>query len=203
MVQYKGFSEDLADNDPFVQFDRWYKEHLSSSSSVPDSFSLGTSTADGKVSVRTVLLKEYNPSGFIFFSNFYSRKGLQIEDNPFVAMLFYWPESLRQIRIEGYAFRISEEESTKYFSSRPRESQLGAWASRQSSIIPGREFLAKRYTRFEARFSGTDVPKPPYWGGYRITPSWFEFWQEGNHRLHDRIVYLQDGNSWKIRRLSP
>jgi pyridoxamine 5'-phosphate oxidase len=141
MVQNKSFSEEMADKDPFVQFDRWYKEHLLSSMSVPDSFSLATSTADGRVSVRTVLLKEYGPGGFVFFTNYESKKGIQIEANPVVAMLFYWPESARQIRIEGSAAKISEEESVKYFSSRPRESQVGAWASRQGRIIPGREFL--------------------------------------------------------------
>lgn len=203
MAQYKGFSEDLADNDPFVQFDRWYKEHLSSSSSVQDSFSLATSTAVGRVSVRTVLLKEYGPDGFVFFTNYESKKGMQIESNPVVAMLFYWPESARQIRIEGSTAKISEEESVKYFSSRPRESQVGAWASRQGRIIAGREFLEKQFSDFKAKFHGNSVPRPPYWGGYRITPSWFEFWQEGNHRLHDRIVYLPEGKSWKMSRLSP
>ena len=203
MIGNKWFSEEMADKDPFVQFDRWYREHLAEVTIYPESFSLGTSTVEGRVSVRTVLLKEYGPAGFVFFSNYESKKGKQLEDNPDVSMLFYWPESARQIRIEGRAEKISPVESSEYFSSRPRESQIGAWASRQGSIIPGREFLEKKYLEYEEKFRGTSVPRPPYWGGYRITPGWFEFWQEGNHRLHDRIVYLQEGTLWKIRRLSP
>jgi pyridoxamine 5'-phosphate oxidase len=135
--------------------------------------------------------------------NYESKKGLQISENPLVAMLFYWAESSRQVRIEGNAVKIAEEDSVKYFSSRPRESQIGAWASRQGKTIPGRDFLEKQFSEFEKKFGNKEVPKPSYWGGYRITPSWFEFWQEGNHRLHDRIVYFQNGKSWKISRLSP
>jgi pyridoxamine 5'-phosphate oxidase len=118
-------------------------------------------------------------------------------------MLFYWPGSARQVRIEGTVTRLPEVESVKYFSSRPRESQIGAWASRQGSVIPGRDYLEGRFSEYEDKFHGRNVPKPPYWGGYRIIPSWFEFWQEGNHRLHDRIIYVPENGLWKISRLSP
>lgn len=199
----KSFSESQADKDPFVQFDKWYKDHLSHSNIYPDSFSLATASGSGNVSVRTVLLKEYGKNGFVFFTNYESRKGIQMSENPYVAMLFYWTEVSRQVRIEGKAERLTVSESYKYFSSRPRESQAGAWASIQGRIIPGREYLDKRYLSYERKFAGLEIPMPPYWGGYRIIPSRFEFWQEGKHRLHDRIVYTPGGDSWKIVRLSP
>jgi pyridoxamine 5'-phosphate oxidase len=197
------FSEAMAENDPFVHFDKWYKEHLSLSISVPDSFSLATASSGGKASVRTVLLKSYGREGFVFFTNYESKKGKQLEENPYAAMLFYWPESSRQIRIEGSVVRLPEGDSVKYFLSRPKESQIGAWASRQSTVIPDRDYLENRFTEFQDKFHGKNVPKPPYWGGYRIIPSWFEFWQEGKHRLHDRLIYVHENGSWKISRLSP
>jgi len=196
-------TEATTDNDPFNQFDKWYREYLRTESVNPDSFSLATSDLSGSISVRTVLLKEYNRDGFVFFTNYNSRKGRHISVNQNVAMLFYWPAPGRQIRIEGTASRISVKDSLKYFSSRPRESRIGAWASKQDEIIPDRNFLDSRFLEYEKKFRGKGVPKPPYWGGFRITPFWFEFWQEGEHRLHDRIVYQLSGSSWTKHRLSP
>lgn len=190
-------------SDPFAQFDLWYSERLASGVSYPDSFSLGTAGSAGAVSVRTVLLKEYGPEGFVFFTNYESRKGSQLSQNPFAAMLFYWPESERQVRIEGRTSRVSEDDSIAYFRSRPRESQIGAWASNQSRVIPGRSFLEKRFSEYEEKFRGKDIPKPPFWGGYRITPSWFEFWQEGKHRLHQRTVYRLEKGIWITEILAP
>lgn len=190
-------------SDPFAQFDLWYSERLASGVSYPDSFSLGTAGSAGAVSVRTVLLKEYGPEGFVFFTNYESRKGSQLSQNPFAAMLFYWPESERQVRIEGRTSRVSEDDSIAYFRSRPRESQIGAWASNQSRVIPGRSFLEKRFSEYEEKFRGKDIPRPPYWGGYRIVPLWFEFWQEGKHRLHQRTVYRLEKGIWITEILAP
>jgi pyridoxamine 5'-phosphate oxidase len=196
-------SEDSISQNPFIQFDTWYKEHQSSGVTIPDSVSLGTSTGDGKVSVRTVLLKSYSDNGFIFFTNYNSKKGSQLTDNRNVAMLFYWHESGRQIRIEGTAEKISAEESDSYFSTRPRESQLSAWASKQSSFVPGHNYLEERYEYYRKFFSGRAVNRPADWGGIRIIPSWFEFWQSDERRLHDRLTYTRKDNIWIIERLAP
>ncbi|MCU0376740.1 MAG: pyridoxamine 5'-phosphate oxidase [Bacteroidales bacterium] len=190
-------------SDPFVQFEAWYSERLASGVSYPEAFSLGTADSGGTVSVRTVLLKEYNAGGFVFFTNYESRKGHQLSQNTKAAMLFYWSESARQIRIEGHVSGIPENESINYFRSRPRESQISAWASSQSKVIPGRSFLEKRYSDYEEKFRGKEIPKPPYWGGYRIIPSWFEFWQEGEHRLHHRTIFRLEKGKWITEILAP
>ncbi len=202
MINVK-LSEDSVNQNPFLQFDIWYKEHLSSGVDIPDAVSLGTSTTDGKVSVRTVLLKEYSENGFVFFTNYNSKKGLQLTENPNAAMLFYWNESGRQIRIEGVAEKVSAEVSDLYFCTRPRESQLSAWASQQSSVVPGRHHLEERHDYYTKMFAGRNVDRPPHWGGFRILPSRFEFWQNDNKRLHDRIVYTKGNKEWIIRRLAP
>jgi pyridoxamine 5'-phosphate oxidase len=196
-------SENSVDKDPFVQFDKWYREHLTGAEKYPDSFSLGTASADGTVSVRTVLLKGFDSRGFVFFTNYKSKKGRQLSENPNAAMLFYWPHSSRQVRIEGRVEKISDEESELYFNSRPRESRIGAWASSQSTIIPGKDHLDELVKRFSSEFKGKPIPKPPHWGGFRIIPGMFEFWQEGKHRLHDRLVYAPGKNGWTIKRLAP
>jgi pyridoxamine 5'-phosphate oxidase len=203
MTKMQILSEKTVNKDPFIQFDIWYKERFSPDILYPDSFSLGTASADGKVSVRTVLLKEYNSLGFVFFTNYISKKGRQLNENPNAAMLFYWPESGRQIRIEGRVKKISEEESIKYFNSRPRESRIGAWASSQSTIIPGKGQLDDRVRYFTSEFRGKPIQKPPHWGGFRIIPEMFEFWQEGKFRLHDRLVYTPGKKGWNIERLAP
>lgn len=198
-----GFTEELVNPDPFVQFDSWYREHLSSGIAIPDSFSLGTVSKDGSVSVRTVLLKEYSSAGFVFFTNYNSKKGSQIAENSKVAMLFYWPESGRQVRIEGVAEKISAEESDLYFKTRPRQSQLSAWASEQSSVVPHRVHLEERHKYFSEIYSGTNVERPAHWGGFLIIPSWFEFWKNDEFRLHDRITFSKQNDRWILSRLAP
>ena len=202
-MNHNVLSEKTADPDPFVQFNNWYDEHLEADIAIPDTVSLGTASADGRVSVRTVLLKGYDNNGFIFFTNYNSRKGVQLSENQAAAMLFYWPESGRQVRIEGVAEKVTEKESASYFSTRPRDSQISAWASEQSSVIPDRLFLEKRHEFFKRKFENKDVEKPPHWGGFRLLPDTFEFWQDGEFRLHDRLVYTRTKNRWIITRLAP
>lgn len=203
MTQPAILSEDSVNQNPFIQFDTWYKEHLTSGVAIPNSVSLGTSGADGKISVRTVLLKEYSENGFVFFTNYTSKKGHQLTDNHNVAMLFYWPESGRQIRIEGVAEKISPEESDSYFRTRPRESQISAWASKQSRSVPGRYHLEEQHQYYSKLFSDRSVDRPPHWGGFRIIPCWFEFWQNDIRRLHDRLTYTKLTNAWILERLAP
>lgn len=197
------FSEETIDPDPYVQFRKWYNEHLAAGIAIADSVSLGTAWSDGRISVRTVLLKDFNENGFVFFTNYESRKGSQLTSNPWAALLFYWPESARQVRIEGLTEKISDEDSVIYFLSRPRENQLSARASRQSSVIPDRKHLEKNYLAEKIKYSEKPVEKPGYWGGYLLIPQWFEFWQEGEFRLHDRLTYTKKDNRWMIGRLSP
>ena len=196
-------SGNSVDADPFKQFKKWYGERLRTKITYPDSVSLGTSTLDGIVSVRTVLLKDYSDVGFTFFTNFNSKKGKQLLQNPKAAMLFYWPESGRQVRIEGAVNKVSEDESEAYFRSRPRESQIGSWASEQSTVIRDRQHLEKRVEYFKSKFEDIPVEKPSHWGGFRLVPYLIEFWQEGEFRLHDRIIYTRREDSWHIERLSP
>jgi pyridoxamine 5'-phosphate oxidase len=203
MTYSNTFSEKTVDLNPFVQFKNWYHEHLATGIPIPESVTLATSSADGKVSARTVLLKDYNDTGFVFFTNYKSRKGIQLSSNPRAALLFYWPESGRQVRIEGVTEKSTEEVSESYFKIRPRESQLSAWASEQSSSIPDRQHLENRYNYYKSKFSENTVDKPPYWGGFRLLPEWFEFWQEGEFRLHDRITYTKRNDGWVIERLAP
>jgi pyridoxamine 5'-phosphate oxidase len=203
MTNNKGFSEKETDFNPFNQFDKWYKDHLTKGIDIPDSASLGTVSSDGRVSVRTILLKEYDESGFVFYTNYKSRKGSQLNSNNRAALLFYWAESGRQVRIEGVVDKVTEQESESYFKTRPRESQLSAWASEQSTVVTDRQYLEKRYDLYKNRFSNKPVERPPYWGGYRIIPDWFEFWQNGDFRLHDRLTYTKREDIWVIERLAP
>jgi len=196
-------SEITADPDPFLQFSKWYNEHLEAGIAIPDSVSLGTASADGRVSVRTVLLKGYDENGFVFFTNYLSKKGGQLSENPFAALLFYWAESGRQVRIEGITEKITENESASYFSTRPRDSQISAWASEQSAVIPDRLYLENRQAFYKSMFLNKPVQKPPHWGGFRLIPDIIEFWNDGEFRLHDRILYTRKGNVWVISRLSP
>ena len=203
MIKNKSLSEDAVDLNPFVQFENWYNEHLISGNLVPNTVSLATATRQGHVAVRIVLLKEYNETGFVIFTNYNSKKGSHLSLNPQAALLFYWPDSGRQIRIEGAAEKISENESELYFKQRPRESQISSWASEQSSLIPDRQYLEKRYNLYNNKFIGKQVERPRHWGGFRIVPYWFEFWQERDFRLHDRITYTKRGEEWIIGRLAP
>jgi pyridoxamine 5'-phosphate oxidase len=203
MITNKVLSEKTVDPDPFVQFQKWYNEHLETGIDIPDSVSLGTASAAGRVSVRTVLLKGFDEKGFVFYTNFNSKKGMQISENPYVAMLFYWTESGRQVRIEGITEKVTEKVSVSYFSTRPRNSQISAWASEQSSVIPGRPYLENRKEFYEKMFENKQVEKPSQWGGYRLIPDWFEFWSDREFRLHDRIVYTRSKEGWVINRLAP
>lgn len=196
-------SEKTTDPNPFSQFKKWYEEHLNSGIATPESMTLATSSLDGKVSARTVLMKDFNESGFVFYTNYKSRKSSQISSNSNAALLFYWPESGRQIRIEGFIEKVSAAESEAYFQIRPRDSQLAAWASEQSSVIPDRQHLDERYKFYKNKYSEKKVEKPRYWGGFRLIPEWFEFWQDGEFRLHDRLTYTKRDEKWIIERLAP
>jgi pyridoxamine 5'-phosphate oxidase len=197
------FSENTVDPDPFKQFGIWYRQRLSSVTVYPDAVSLGTSSKDGRVSVRTVLLKEYSDSGFVFFTNYKSKKGIQLAENSHAAMLFYWPEYGQQVRIEGFVEKLSRKDSETYFRTRPTESQIGAWASEQSTVIPDRKYLDRRVEFYNEKYSGKPVEVPVYWGGFLLVPDWIEFWLEGEYRLHDRIIYARRDNSWHIERFAP
>ena len=203
MANYRSLLENEIDPDPYIQFEIWYKERLNSGTEAPDAVSLGTATPSGKVSVRTVLLKEFDEKGFVFYTNYNSRKASQLLSNHRAALLFYWPESGRQVRIEGVTIRVSEEESDDYFKTRPRESQISSWASDQSSIIPGRHYIEKQFESFKSIFAEKNVPRPEHWGGFRLIPTWFEFWQEREFRMHDRLTYVKRDNRWVIERLAP
>jgi pyridoxamine 5'-phosphate oxidase len=203
MTKSNDFSEATVDPSPFIQFKKWYGEHLLSGTEIPDSVTIATASSDGHVSARTVLLKDYDENGFVFYTNYSSRKGSQLASNPRAALLFYWPESGRQVRIEGITERLPDEESVAYFHSRPRESQLSACASKQSSVIPDKEYLNTLYNYYKDKYSGLEVEKPHEWGGFRIIPEWFEFWQNGEFRLHDRLTYSRTKNIWRLERLAP
>jgi pyridoxamine 5'-phosphate oxidase len=197
------FSEDTIDKDPFVQFTLWYNEYLTTNPGIPNAVSLATASSRGQVSVRTVLMKEFSHDGFVIFTNINSRKAMHLSANPKTALLFYWPVPGRQIRIEGTAALLTDDEASGYFSTRPRESQIGAWASEQSSVIPDRKHLENRYDLYKQIFENKPVEKPPHWGGYRIIPTWFEFWQNRDFRLHDRLTYTKRKEMWEIERLAP
>ena len=203
MINNKAFSEKTVDPNPFVQFKTWYSEHLTSGIAIPESVTLATASADGCISARTVLLKVYNNTGFVFFTNYKSRKGSQLLSNPRAALLFYWPESGRQVRIEGATEKVSDKDSESYFKTRPRESQISAWASEQSSVIPNRQHIENHYDFYKNKYSEKPVDRPQHWGGFRLIPEWFEFWQEGDFRLHDRLTYTKREDLWVIERLAP
>lgn len=196
--------EDDLDRDPFAQFERWFADAKAAQPAMPEAMTLATSTADGGVSARMVLLKGFDRRGFVFFTNYNSRKASQIHDNPHAAIVFWWPALERQVRIEGAVIRTTERESDEYFASRARGSQLGAWASDQSRVIPGRGDLEARTAEMSATYKDLPIPRPPHWGGYRLIPFHFEFWQGRADRLHDRFVYrLRDAKDWTIERLAP
>jgi pyridoxamine 5'-phosphate oxidase len=192
------------DPDPFAQFARWFEEAKAAIKDLPETMMVATSTREGEVSVRAVLLKEFDRRGFAFYTNYNSRKAAQIHDNPRAALAFWWPALERQVRIEGAVVRVTEDESDAYFASRPRGSQLGAWASEPSKVIAGRGDLDARFGELEKCYPAGAIPRPPHWGGYRVIPILFEFWQGRPDRLHDRFAYrLRDAKDWVIERLSP
>jgi pyridoxamine 5'-phosphate oxidase len=190
--------------DPIVQFEYWFSEVVQAEVPLANAFSLA-SCSGGRPSVRIVLLKDFEEGGFVFFTNYQSRKGRELEENPYAAITFFWIELERQVRIEGKVERISEADSEAYFITRDPLSRIGAWASPQSEVIGGRGELEARFREVEDRFKAVEeVPRPPHWGGYRLVPDHMEFWQGRESRLHDRILYsLREDGSWKIERLAP
>ena len=198
-----GLDKADVDPDPIVQFHEWFENAVEADLHEPNAMILATATTDGKPSARTVLLKGYDVRGFVFYTNYEGRKAKEIEANPACALLFYWGELERQVRIEGRATRLSGEESDAYFASRPPGSRLGAWASEQSHPVEDRSILEERVRALQAEYEGREIPRPPFWGGYRIEPETIEFWQGRENRLHDRIVYHRSGRGWKIVRLQP
>jgi pyridoxamine 5'-phosphate oxidase len=198
-----GLAEADVAPDPVVQFRAWFRDALAADLHEPNAMILATATAGGKPSARTVLLKGYDERGFVFYTNYDGRKAKEIETNPTCAILFYWGELERQVRIEGRASRLSGEESDAYFAGRPRGSRLGAWASEQSRPVQDRSILEERVRALEAVYEGREIPRPPFWGGYRVEPDTIEFWQGRESRLHDRLVYHRSGRGWKIVRLQP
>lgn len=189
---------------PFEQFDIWFQQALKAGIPEPNAMSIATATPDGHPSLRTVLLKYYDDRGYVFFTNYGSRKGREIEENPEVCMMLPWVGLERQIIVYGRAEKISRAESLKYFLTRPKESQLGAWVSQQSQVVSGRKLLMMKLQELKHKFAEGEVPLPSFWGGYRIVPHHMEFWQGGPGRVHDRFMYARQGDgSWEIERLQP
>lgn len=205
-VEYTKASLDVASvlPNPIAQFEKWLKEAIDSKVPEPTAMTLSTVTEDGRPSARIVLLKGVEANQFVFYTNYQSQKGKELLENPACALTFFWPELERQVRIEGVAKRVDEAQSTAYFVSRPKGSQIGAWASPQSSIIKDRLILEQRVAELEKKFAGSDpLPKPKQWGGYAVEAHEIEFWQGRPSRLHDRIVYYQSEGDWIKHRLAP
>ncbi len=195
--------EDL-DDDPIEQFEEWFSYACETVPMDPNAFSIATVDREGRPSSRTVLLKYFDENGFVFFSNYGSEKAKHIESNPHVAMLFFWSEAARQVKIRGTAEKVPTSETLKYFATRPRGSQIGAWVSAQSSVISSRALLETEFRRLKDKFRDKEVPLPSFWGGYRVVPQEIEFWQGRRNRLHDRFRYtLEDDGRWSIARLAP
>lgn len=193
-------------SEPFDRFRDLYEQAQAIDRAVlpePTAFALGTADAAGRPSVRIVLLKAFDERGFVFYTNFESRKGRELAANPRAALCFHWQALQRQVRVEGVVAPVSDEEADAYFASRPRESQLGAWASTQSREQATDGLLAVRYAEFEKKYAGQTVPRPPYWSGYRVAPDWVEFWHAMPARLHERELYVREGEGWKRRPLFP
>ena len=199
-----GLSEHDIDPDPFKEFASWFALAIAHCQADPHAMSLATATSDGEPSARMVLLNSFDERGFVFYTNYESRKGVELAQNPRAALVFYWAELRRQVRIAGRVERVTPEESEAYFRTRPLGSRLGAWASHQSRVISGREALDRRLEELAAQFGEGEVPRPPFWGGLRLTPHTFEFWQSRPNRLHDRLRYtFQPDGNWLIERLAP
>ena len=196
--------EKLVDRDPIKQFQAWFDDAIAAKLPLPEAMNLATATPESRPSSRVVLLKQVDQKGFVFFTNYHSAKAQQLESNPYAALVFYWPQLDRQVRIEGKVERTSVAESAEYFQTRPRESQIGAWASPQSSVIAGREVLEERARELEEYYRDREIECPGHWGGYRLRPDRIEFWKSRVGRLHDRILYeLMSDGKWAIKRLAP
>ena len=191
------------DADPIRQFQQWWNEALLSNIEEPNAMTLATTNKHGKPSARIVLLKGLSNDGFVFYTNYESRKAGELKENPHAALLFFWKELERQVRIEGTITKTSEQESTEYFSSRPQLSKIGAWSSPQSSVIPSRDDLEKNVSKYQQQFGDGEIPRPPHWGGYIVKPTVIEFWQGRRNRLHDRLQYTLRNDKWIIERLAP
>ena len=194
--------EEMA-SDPIQEFGEWMNAAISAGLSEPNAMTVATATPEGKPSARVVLLKEFNNEGFVFFTNYHSRKGKELKSNPFAAVLFDWHDIERQVRIEGMVEKLSEEDSDEYFESRPESAKIGAWASPQSRIIKNREEIEKLQEEIEDQFDELPVHRPGHWGGYLIRPTTIEFWQGRPNRMHDRIVYYKTEEGWTMHRLAP
>lgn len=203
--EYRLKSLDLSslNTSPFLQFCLWFEEARQAQVLELNAMALATASREGRPSCRTLLLKQIDAKGFIFFTNYDSRKGQDLAGNPLACATFYWAELERQVIIEGGVEKLTPKESESYFASRPRGSQLGTWASHQDQILTSREELEEAYRHFEKMYEGKPIPKPPYWGGYRLLPERFEFWQGRTNRLHDRFRYLFINDMWQIERLAP
>tara|TARA_R110002110_G_scaffold85816_2_gene223622 strand:- start:216161 stop:216742 length:582 start_codon:yes stop_codon:yes gene_type:complete len=193
----------MSTTDPFAQFDAWFQEAVAAEPTLPEAMTLATVSADGRPSTRMVLLKSHDPHGFVFYTNFNSTKGHELLGNPNASLCFHWKTLGRQLRIDGQALPVSDGEADAYFESRPRGSQIGAWASEQSKPVESRAILEARVQQFEAEYDGRDVPRPPHWSGFRLVPSRIEFWTNQRDRLHDRQVFDRDGEGWRETRLQP
>lgn len=202
-IKLEGLDEKTIDRDPIKQFQTWFNDAIEAKLPLPESMTLATATPDGKPSARMVLLKQVDDDGFVFFTNYKSAKAEQLDANPYASLVFYWPQLDRQVRVEGSVVRTSVEESREYFSTRPRESQIGAWASAQSEVISGREVLEERARDLEALYRDREIDCPEHWGGYRLMPERIEFWKSRIGRLHDRILYQREATGWTITRLAP
>ena len=201
-LRKRGLSRSNLDDDPVKQFSLWFTEAIDSGIVEPSAMSLAT-TDESEIGIRTVLLKYFDDKGFVFYTNYKSKKSRQIETRPEAALLFSWLTLERQIKIVGSVEKVSSLESIKYFASRPKDSQIGAWASKQSTAISSRDILQSQFESMKQKFSSGEVPLPDFWGGYRVIPRTIEFWQGRESRLHDRFVYQRNKDSWTISRLSP
>ncbi|MEH2120323.1 pyridoxamine 5'-phosphate oxidase [Nostoc sp.] len=200
----EGLSELEVDLNPFIQFKKWFDQALAGQLPEPNAMTIATATPNGKPSARMVLLKDFDERGFVLFTNYNSHKGQELAENPQAALVFWWAELERQVRISGYVEKVSETESDQYFDSRPANSRLGAWISNQSEAIESREVLERRLQEFKSKYENQEIPRPPHWGGLRVIPTEIEFWQGRPSRLHDRLLYSRlDNGTWNIKRLSP
>ena len=196
-------SEESVYENPFTQFNKWFKEVIDAEIIDPSAMVLSSVDHAKLPSSRIVLLKEVDNKGFIFFTNYLSKKAADFTDNPAISLLFYWKELERQVRIEGTVEKTERKISEEYFQARPRDSQIGTWVSKQSAVVPNRSYLDDKYTKLDKKFGKDKIPLPEYWGGYRLIPNYFEFWQGRDKRLHDRICYKEEMHGWHIFRLAP